>query len=311
MGLIVLAPAPALGKPRPLPATLYVKLPLENRIRARAVAQAVQRSFGERTEVNLTPIRHLLEPVGQQLERLTRADTAAKQGRTQMKNLEVDLAVSSLEEAVELQQKVFHLLSTSTSGVKDHAALLADLAISLFLSGDEKAARDTLQNALVLHPRLEYDAKRFPPQMKRLFDEVRFLVDELGVGDVKVVTTPRLAEVRVNGAFVGYSPIRVKGLTAGHNLVTISKPGYRTRTLQARVEGGTIVRRHHRARGQGQARAGEGTTRAAAATRSFGGRARCTPRGVGPGHPLPEAEDPLPRRDRGAQRAVEGADLRL
>ncbi len=77
--------------------------------------------------------------------------------------------------------------------------------------------------------------------MKRLFDEVRFLVDELGTGDVHVNTRPKRAEVRANGEFVGYSPIRVKGLTAGYNLITISKPGYRTSTVPGRVEGGSVV----------------------------------------------------------------------
>jgi hypothetical protein len=240
-GVALSGPVPAAAKPKPLPATLYVKLPSSNLLRVRTVIAALERAFAERKEVNLTPIRHLLEPVGQQLEHLSAADKLAKQGQTNLENLEIDKGIAAFNEAVTRQQRVFHLISTSTSGIKDHAALLGDLSIAHFLRGDEKASRDTMQRALVLDSRLEYDKKRYPPQMKRLFDEVRFLVDELGTGDVHVNTKPQRAEVRANGEFVGYSPIRVKGLTAGFNLITVSKPGYRTRTVPGRVEGGSIV----------------------------------------------------------------------
>jgi hypothetical protein len=240
-GVALSGPVPAAAKPKPLPATLYVKLPSSNLLRVRTVIAALERAFAERKEVNLTPIRHLLEPVGQQLEHLSAADKLAKQGQTNLENLEIEKGIAAFNEAVTRQQRVFHLISTSTSGIKDHAALLGDLSIAHFLGGDEKASRDTMQRALVLDSRLEYDKKRYPPQMKRLFDEVRFLVDELGTGDVHVNTKPQRAEVRANGEFVGYSPIRVKGLTAGFNLITVSKPGYRTRTVPGRVEGGSIV----------------------------------------------------------------------
>lgn len=242
-GVALAGPVPAVAKSKPLPATLYVKLPSSNLLRVRTVITALERAFSERKEINLTPIRHLLEPVGEQLEHLSAADKATKQGRANLENLEVQKGIIAFEKAVKLQQRVFHLISTTTSGIKDHAALLGDLSIAHFLGGDEKAARDALQRALVLDSRLEYDDKRYPPQMKRLFDEVRFLVDELGTGDVHVSTKPKRAEVRANGEFVGYSPIRVKGLTAGYNLITVSKPGYRTRTVPGRVEGGSVAPR--------------------------------------------------------------------
>jgi hypothetical protein len=234
--------SPALATPpKPFASTLYIKQPRRKMLQIRTVAHALEQAFTERREVNLTPIRHLLEPLAPLLEHLSEADKAARHGRELLKNLELEKSAVELQRAADLQQRVFHLISTSESGINEHAWLLTDLAVAHFLAGDEKTAREVTQRAMVLNTKLEFDSARFPPQMKRLFDEVRFLVDELGTGGLRVVTRPPGAEVRVNGKFVGFSPAKPTGLTAGPNLVTVSKLGFHTQTLPAKVEGGEIV----------------------------------------------------------------------
>lgn len=226
----------ARGRSKKPKATFYVDL--GGKPHVRTVAAAIERALARLDSIDFTSLRHLLEPVGKQLETMARAGKLLNRARELMKNLEVEQAVKALARVAKLQRRVFHLLSVSQSGVEEHGAVYVDLAIARFLAGDENGARQSLHQAFLLVPGLEFDAARFPPQMKRLFDEVRFLVDELGSGAAVIKTVPPGAEVRVNGRFVGFSPVRTRGLAAGPNLVTVYSPGHRTRTWRLYVPGG-------------------------------------------------------------------------
>jgi hypothetical protein len=236
--LVWVIPAAALakGKSKRWSATFYIDL--RSNVHVRSAAEALERAFSDVAEINFTPIRHIIQPVSNQVEMLSAAQKDVTAGREQMKNLEVDQGLASLQRAVALQEKGFHLLAVSEGGVTEHATLLAELAMAHFLAGDESGGRGALQRALVLMPTLEYDGTKFPPQMRRMFDEVRFLMDELGAGDVRIATKPVGSLVHCNGKFVGFGPVTARGLTSGVNLVSVSKTGFVTRSVPIMVEGG-------------------------------------------------------------------------
>lgn len=225
----------------PILATLYVDVRGTSRLFSRTIVDSLERAFAGRRELNFTPINQLLEPLGKQLDKLSRADAMAKKGRKLMANLEVEKGLKLLKRSAKLQERVFHLFAATDSGVKDHARLLAELAVANFLAGHAAEAQKVLHQAMVLDSGVDYDKKSYPPQMKKTFDEVKFLIDELGRGNARVLTRPRRAAVRVNGKFVGYSPILTKGMSAGRNLITLSKLGFRSQTIPVNVEGGRIV----------------------------------------------------------------------
>lgn len=226
---------------KPLPATLYVDRGDSSNLHLRTIVEELERALAEHREINFTPINQLLEPLGAQLERLSKADSEARAGQAHLNNLELEKGLAALQRAVAYQEEVFHLFASTPSGVEDHAWLLVNLAVGHFLAGDEQQARIVLQRACVLMPQLEFDEKKLPAQMRRLFDEVKFLVDELGTGDARIETHPSGAEVRANGAFVGFSPLVIRGLVAGRNLLSVSHLGYRSQTVAVQVEGGELV----------------------------------------------------------------------
>lgn len=225
--------------PRRTPATFLMDP--HRKVHVRSVSAAIERSLSAMPQINFTPVRHLLEPVSPLLDRLARASQLITEGQELLNNLEVQKAVDAFQRAAKLQRGVFHLMAVSPSGVEEHGRVYVELAIAQFLAGNEAEAKAALQQAMVLVPKLELDPQKFPPQSKRMFDEVRFLVDEMGIGDAQINTDPPGAEVLVNGNFIGFSPVLARGLPAGPNLVTVALLGYRTRTGRGRVEGGGKV----------------------------------------------------------------------
>jgi len=206
----------------------------------RAVNDALEAALAKRTELSFTPLRELLQPPASMDKRLAKAKAEAARGRQLLENLEVPEGLAAIEKAVSLSERSLVRLA-ETSGLASHATLLTDLAFAHFMAGDKKKCEAALIRAFVLAPKLEFDRKRFPPEMKRLFESTRFLLDELGTGTLVVKVVPEGAAVRVDGTAMGAAPVTAPDLIAGPNLVTASVPGYRTQTVNAIVEPGKTV----------------------------------------------------------------------
>lgn len=219
-------------------ATLYIHHGAKPRLQSRTVGRTLENFLKEREEVKFTSLDYVLESAKLARKQVAKADKLVKAAKTSVANLEVDQGVKQLENALKLYERFFHRLAKNKKSVHKYAGLLADLAMAHFLAGNEEGARQALLQAFGLHPKMEFDPKRFPPQMKRTFDESSFLADELGTGNAQVTTDPPVCEVWANGKFVGYAPQTVRGLTAGRNLMTLTRPGYATRTVPVNVEGG-------------------------------------------------------------------------
>ncbi len=235
-------PAPAaLAQSGKRTATLYLDYGARPRLQARTVGRTLERTLKARQDLKFRRIDDLLEPPALARKQLAKSKKLLGAAKTALANLEVEKGVKSLQQAVAIRDKYFHILARKKKAKEKHAWLLGDVAMAHFLAGDEDSARQALLQAFALHPKMEFDAKRFPPQMKRTFDESSFLADELGTGNAQVTTDPPGCEVRANGAFVGFSPQVVRNMTAGRNLVTLARTGYRTKTFPVKVEGGTSM----------------------------------------------------------------------
>jgi len=239
---VMAAPAARKRARARLRTTLYLHARGDVRLQTRTIQRALEEELATRKKVlSFVRLRRVLEPGVEARRQLKIASKKAKDARELLANLEVDQGIALLKEALAIRERYFDTLVRDPSEVGKQAYLLADLAMASFLAGDEKATRDAILQAFILNPKLEYNGERYPPQMKRTFDESRFLADELGTGNAEVSTTPEGAEVWANGNFVGFSPLTVRGLAAGRNLVTLLRPGYKTVTLPANVTGGDLA----------------------------------------------------------------------
>lgn len=225
-------------KAGPKRATLFMDAGAQPRLQAHTVRDTIEALLRQRTEVRFVPLAELLEDPRLARKGIKEAEALAEKGKAQLGNLEVEEGVASLEKALELREKHFHVLSLNAEELEKHAMLMSDLAMGYYMFGDEEKVRQSLLQAFVFNPKQDFDAKRFPPQMKQIFDETRWLAEEMGTGDIYVETVPKGAEVRANGNFIGYSPTVARGLATGNNLVTVSALGYATRTQRVPVQGG-------------------------------------------------------------------------
>lgn len=229
----------AQAKPkRKYSATLYMDFGTKPRLQARTVGETLDQYLADLPRLKFTRLNEVLEPMKSFRRKVRKAKKLTAKGKEDISNLEVELGVAAIKDAVKLREQAFHLFEHQPEEIKKHAWMLGDLAMAHFLNGEEEKARQALLQAFGLFPKMEFDDKRFPPQMKRTFDETRFLADELGTGNCAVDTVPVGAEVRANGKYVGFAPLVVRGLPAGNNLITVANTGYRTKTMRTNIEGG-------------------------------------------------------------------------
>ena len=121
----------------------------------------------------------------------------------------------------------------ATAMVKEALSKIADDASKVRASvlmgmihlaqGQPEAAAEEFKNAVLLDPRLKLSPKNYPPNIVRLFDQVR----ARNLGAVIIQTLPADADVSVDGKPVGLSPVALDDLFAGQHKLKIVKNGYR------------------------------------------------------------------------------------
>ncbi|MCA9673092.1 MAG: PEGA domain-containing protein [Myxococcales bacterium] len=231
----------ARGAPAKLRVTLYSTWSKTD-VPMQSVLDALAAELEANIKLDYTAVEGLVRDPGIKAARaaLAAAQKKVALGDNKMQQLEVQAAVKLLEEAANTERRHFAVLTRSIAGAKQHARTLGKLAMAYFLAGDQTKCREALVKGFVVDKKLDYDTKRFPPAMKRVFDEAKFLLHELGTGKVRIETKPRGAQLRVAGRLLGRAPL-VTTLPASFNLITARRVGYRAATELVAVPGGSKV----------------------------------------------------------------------
>jgi hypothetical protein len=205
---------------------------------ARAFTRGLEATLAKDARVTHVPLEAVLLDAAAEDKAL--ADAEAKIGSARAKIEELDLAEAAklLKAAIAGYEKLIYRLAARPKPAEPFVEAYKLLAAARFIDGDQEGAREALRRARVLDPELAYDAKLFPPKMRRVFTEVKLLQDELGKGTVAVTSDPPGAEVLVNGVSAGIAPLKVPGLAAGLNYVTLLQPGFVPTTTSVEVGGG-------------------------------------------------------------------------
>jgi hypothetical protein len=205
---------------------------------ARAFARGVEASVSKDSKVVYASLEAVLLDVAADDKALADADAKVGAARSKIEELDLAEATKLLKAAVAAYEKLLHRLATRPSPTGPLVEAYKLLTAARFIDGDQEGAREALRRARVLDPELAYDAKLFPPKMRRIFTEVKLLQDELGKGTVAVTSDPPGAEVLVNGVAAGIAPAKLAGLASGLNYVTLLLPGYVPTTTSVEVVGG-------------------------------------------------------------------------
>jgi hypothetical protein len=171
---------------------------------------------------------------------LARSDRAFVEAKKRVRKLEMDGALDLLDWAALEYAKYLPYLIARDSNADRLAAVYVQTAIVQFLDGKKDEAKKAIRQAFVLKPKLDYNAKTFPPQMRSFVDEERLLFDESGKGSLRISLKGGPARVYVNGIDRGKAPVVVHELRNGPNLVVFSAPGVEPVSMVAEVVGGDV-----------------------------------------------------------------------
>jgi hypothetical protein len=161
--------------------------------------------------------------------------TAARQ---KMDELELAEATKLVKAAIASYEKALPRLAQQPKPMAPLVQALKLMAAARFIDGDAEGAREALRRARSLDADLAYDAKLFPPKMRRMFTEVKLLLDELGKGALAVQSDPSGAEVLLDGAPAGTTPLRIASCGSGAHYLTFLAPAVPPMTVLVEVTGG-------------------------------------------------------------------------
>ncbi|MBI4666573.1 MAG: fibronectin type III domain-containing protein [Nitrospinae bacterium] len=113
------------------------------------------------------------------------------------------------------------LATLSDDKAKARAHLLAGMAH--YAQNQQETAEEEFKKAVLLDPHLKLSAKKYPPQIVRLFNQAR----ARHLGAVVILTQPADAEVYIDDKLTGLTPVVVEDMPAGPHKVKIVKQGYR------------------------------------------------------------------------------------
>ncbi len=152
---------------------------------------------------------------------LEKADADRDKGLKLMDDLEFEAANGALQAAADEYSRYLSELMLRDGNPSRLVDVYIKQVIVNYLNGDEEAASRELSRAFILDPSIQFDKKRFPPQLEEFVVQERLLFDELGKGTLSITVDGGLAMVLVNGMERGPAPVTVKDLPAGPNLVSL------------------------------------------------------------------------------------------
>lgn len=183
---------------------------------ARAVLRAAP-AFGSRAAED----RYLGVTSGQR-GRLDRAQTLLSRGRQAYLDLELDTAISTFREAIE----IFDANLGATGDLPDRIEALQLLGASLVFADRSVEARRVLERLRVQFPDARLDPTTFNEAVVEAYEEAVLPRDRANpMGHIEVQSDGERAFVYVDHAPRGVAPLTVDGLMGGSHVVCVVRPG--------------------------------------------------------------------------------------
>ncbi len=152
--------------------------------------------------------------------------------------LKDDAAIEKFEEALELYGRALPRLPS----VNPVADCLIDLGAAWLDEGRQEKAASFFRRAASISPSAAVDPNRHNPSVTALYAKVQREVARATRLPLTVVTDPPGAFIRLDGAFIGTSPLTLAGVIAGEHWIVASKPGYHFFSAPYDIERGANAR---------------------------------------------------------------------
>jgi hypothetical protein len=214
-------------------------LPLLERNFPEQSAVALQRELAEglrrNSHLDMKDLDVRLAEFAQEMpfEQVELARTALQNGTDALRNLNLDTAITQLNDAVDQLVAVLPYIKK-----QELADAMMTLAVAQQQKGATRAMQATLRRLLTWRSAYQLDTSQFPQQISDPLEEARTAVGQLAQGQVKVLSEPSGSQVFVDGDFVGVAPTTVSNLTVGEHYVTFKKLGYKRGLRIANVTNG-------------------------------------------------------------------------
>lgn len=146
------------------------------------------------------------------------------EGVSQLKASKADKAVPILNEAFLLYLSAFSFTQDATE-VRE---ICLDLAKAAFLSRKPIVSAETaFRRALLLDPSLTFQVDRYEnPRLEEPFLAAQKSISDAPKGKFRVDSTPKAAEVYIDGSYAGITPVEVPNLGVGEHFLTVRRDGY-------------------------------------------------------------------------------------
>lgn len=211
---------PQIGRPQVAVMTVGVDTP--SREAAGALDYGAQVSAERSARFEMVHLQDALDPAGARSRqaRLGEARAASEAGQKAYDELDAKRAMESFSEAVKTLKQADlsrNFADLSKAWVMKIASLVAD--------GQVRVAEAEIERLVALDPRATFSPNYFAPDFLKRVESARRQAAR-GSVELDVRTVPAGAQVYVNGDFKGSSPVKVRGLAAAENTLTVVAPGY-------------------------------------------------------------------------------------
>lgn len=166
--------------------------------------------------------------------RLRDAQTQLETGRAAFDAVDYDTATAALADAVVAYDQSAPVLKDARQLVD----ALALLGASHAMLGQSTVSERAFARLLALDPDYNLPLSRFDTDVQAVFDRARATAELSDPGSLSIYSTPRAAEVWVDGRFQGAAPLALDGLKPGRHLVQVRRAGYRPFGQMITVETG-------------------------------------------------------------------------
>lgn len=145
--------------------------------------------------------------------------------------------------ALQRFQQAYDVLAQNpgVGAIRLHARVAKGLGVASFMAGKTTRGKELIKRALLLYPRQTANEYAYSVDVRNIYEHARREIAEQATGNIEVRSTPDGAEVYLDGAFKGYTPITLQNTAAGSHLIEVVKDGYLRWSTAAVVDPGGRV----------------------------------------------------------------------